>query len=131
VNEIEQGGCKALLTHPGKAKAMTANVNKTDKLDARGLITLLRNGTLPMVWIAPSEVRDGRELPRTCMALCKIRVALKNRIRTTLAKDKEVDINREQTARHGPFECGLQDQQQSGSQCQDQVDKGSFDKPAS
>jgi hypothetical protein len=62
------------------------NVNKTDKLDARGLATLLRNGTLPTVWIAPSEVRDERELPRTRMALCKIRVALKNRIHAMLAK---------------------------------------------
>ena len=65
---------------------MMGNVNKTDKLDARGLTTLLRNGTLPTVWIAPSEVRDERELPRTRMALCKIRVALKNRIHATLAK---------------------------------------------
>jgi transposase len=79
VNEIEQAGCKALLTHPGKAKAMMGNVNKTDKLDARGLTTLLRNGTLPTVWIAPSEVRDERELPRT-------RMALKNRIHATRAK---------------------------------------------
>jgi transposase len=86
VEEIEQAGCKALLTHPGKAKAMMGNVNKTDKLDARGLTMLLRNGTLPTVWIAPSDVRDGRELPRTRMALCKIRVALKNRIHATLAK---------------------------------------------
>jgi transposase len=65
---------------------MMGNVNKTDKLDARGLATLLRNGTLPTVWIAPTEVRDERELPRTRMALCKIRVALKNRIHATLAK---------------------------------------------
>jgi len=61
-------------------------VNKTDKLDACGLATLLRNGTLPTVWIAPGETRDERELPRTRMALCKIRVALKNRIHATLAK---------------------------------------------
>src|SRR5512141_1123549 len=86
VDEIEQAGCKAQLTHPGKAKAMTGNVNKTDKLDARGLAMLLQNGTLPTVWIAPSEVRDERELPRTRMALCKIRVALKNRVHATLAK---------------------------------------------
>ena len=30
---------------------------KTDKLDARGLAILLRNGTLPEVWIPPSELR--------------------------------------------------------------------------
>ncbi len=86
VEEIEQAGCQALLAHPAKAKAMMGNVNKTDKLDARGLAMLLRNGTLPTVWIAPSEVRDERELPRTQMALCKIRVALKNRVHATLAK---------------------------------------------
>ena len=86
VHKMEQAGCQPLLAHPAKAKAMMGNVNKTDKLDARGLATLLRNGTLPTVWIAPSEVRDERELPRTRMALCKIRVALKNRIHATLAK---------------------------------------------
>ena len=36
--------------------------NKTDKLDAKGLAILLRNGTLPEVWIPPSELRDQREL---------------------------------------------------------------------
>jgi len=86
VDEIEQAGCQALLAHAAKAKVMMGNVNKTDKLDARGLAMLLRNGTLPTVWIAPSQVRDERELPRTRMALCKIRVALKNRIHATLAK---------------------------------------------
>jgi transposase len=86
VDEIEQAGCQALLAHAAKAKVMMGNVNKTDKLDARGLAMLLRNGTLLTVWIAPSQVRDERELPRTRMALCKIRVALKNRIHATLAK---------------------------------------------
>ena len=86
VDEMEQAGCQPLLAHPAKAKAMMGNVNKTDKLDARGLATLLRNGTLPTVWIAPSAVRDERELPGTRMAVCKIRVALKNRIHATLAK---------------------------------------------
>lgn len=86
VDEIEAAGCQALLAHAAKAKVMMGNVNKTDKLDARGLVTLLRNGTLPTVWIAPQEIRDARELPRTRMVLCKIRVALKNRIHATLAK---------------------------------------------
>lgn len=86
VDEIEQAGCQPLMAHAAKAKAMMGNVNKTDKLDARGLATLLRNGTLPTVWIAPGETRDERELPRTRMALSKIRVSLKNRIHATLAK---------------------------------------------
>jgi transposase len=74
------------MAHAAKAKVMMGNVNKTDKLDARGLATLLRNGTLPTVWIAPAKIRDERELPRTRMALCKIRVSIKNRIHATLAK---------------------------------------------
>lgn len=86
VDEIEEAGCQPLMAHAAKAKAMMGNVNKTDKLDARGLATLLRNGTLPKVWIAPGETRDQRELPRTRMAFSKIRVALKNRIHATLAK---------------------------------------------
>ena len=48
---------------------MMGQINKTDKLDARGLNTLQRNGTLPTVWIPPGELRDQRELPRTRMAL--------------------------------------------------------------
>ncbi len=85
VNEIEQASCRPLMAHAAKAKAMMGNVNKIDKLDARGLANLLRNGTLSTVWVAPGG-RDERELPRTRMALCKIRVALKNHIHATLAK---------------------------------------------
>jgi transposase len=86
VDEIETAGCKPMMAHSVNAKVMMGNINKTDKLDARGLATLLRNGTLPTVWIAPAEIRDERELPRTWMALCKMRVSLKNRIHATLAK---------------------------------------------
>ena len=85
-DEIEASGCVPLLTHPAKAKVMMGNVNKTDKLDAKGLATLLRLGSLPTVWLPPARVRDGRELPRTRMVLTKMRTALKNRIHATLAK---------------------------------------------
>jgi transposase len=40
VDEIETAGCKALMVHAAKAKVMMENVNKTDKLDARGFATL-------------------------------------------------------------------------------------------
>ena len=86
VDEIEAAHCLPLLTNPAKAKVMMGKVNKTDKLDAQSLATLLRLGTLPSVWVPPGEVRDMRELPRTRIALCKLRVALKNRIHATLAK---------------------------------------------
>src|SRR3990170_4452100 len=97
VDEIEVAGCVALLAHAGKAKAMMGHTHKTDKLDAEGLATLLHNGTLPTVWIPPGDLRDERELPRTRMALSKVRTMLKNRMHSTLAKyalspDTESDI---------------------------------------
>lgn len=85
-DEIEAAGCLPLLTHAAKAKLMMGNVNKTDKLDAKGLAKLLHLGSLPTVWLPPGEIRDERELHRTRMAFSKLRTALKNRIHATLAK---------------------------------------------
>jgi hypothetical protein len=76
VDQIEAAGCLPHLAHAAKAKMMMGNVHKTDKLDADGLATLLHNGTLPSVWIAPGSLRDERELPRTRMAFSKMRTAL-------------------------------------------------------
>jgi len=61
-------------------------VNKTDKLDARGLNKLQRIGTLPEVWIPPGKLRDKRELTRTRMVLVAQRTQFKNRIHSTLDK---------------------------------------------
>jgi len=59
---------------------------KTDKVDANGLGILLRNGTLPEVWIPPSELRDQRESLRLRMFLVQQRTRLKNRIQGALAR---------------------------------------------
>ena len=86
VDEIEAAGCRPKLVHAPKAKLMMGMINKTDKLDARGLNQLQRNGTLPVVWIPPGELRDQRDLPRTRMVLVQQRTRLKKRIHATLAK---------------------------------------------
>jgi transposase len=86
VDEIEAAGCVPKLVHARKAKLMMGQINKTDKLDARGLNHLQRTGTLPTVWIPPGELRDQRDLPRTRMVLVRQRTQLKNRIHATLAK---------------------------------------------
>ena len=86
VEEIEQAGCLPRLVHAAKAKLMLGMINKTDKLDARGLNRLQRAGTLPTVWIPPGELRDKRELTRARMALVRQRTQLKQRIQATLAK---------------------------------------------
>lgn len=52
----------------------------------RGLGILLRNGTLPEVWIPPAELRDQRELLRLRMFLVQPRTRFKNRIHAALAR---------------------------------------------
>ena len=86
VEEIEQAGCVPQLVHPRKAKVMMGCINKTDKLDVHGLNRLQRNETLPKVWIAPPEIRDLRDLPRTRMFFCQERTRVKNRIQASLTK---------------------------------------------
>jgi len=65
VDELEAAGLDARLVHPLEAKKRMSGRNKTDKLDAAGLAMLLRNGTLPEVWIPSSQLRDLRGLLRT------------------------------------------------------------------
>ncbi len=86
VDEIEAGGGKPQLVNARLAKLMMGSVNKSDKLDAKGMNRLQRTGTLPTVWIPPSSVRDARELPRTRMVLSRQRTQLKNRVHATLGK---------------------------------------------
>ncbi|MHC4442028.1 MAG: IS110 family transposase [Planctomycetota bacterium] len=86
VDEIEGAGMQPRLVHAHKAKLMLGSINKTDKLDTRGLNKLQRAGTLPAVWIPPGEIRDRRELPRTRMVFAKTRTRLKNRIHSVFDK---------------------------------------------
>ncbi len=86
IDEIERAGKKPLLVHARKAKLMLGSINKTDKMDVRGLNLLQRTGTLPTVWIPTSEIRDKRELARTRMFFAKRRTQLKNRIHSIIDK---------------------------------------------
>jgi len=86
VDEVEQAKMHPRLVHARKAKLMLGMIDKTDKLDARGLNRLQQTGTLPTVWIPPMDIRDKRELPRTRMVFAHQRTKLKNRIHSVLAK---------------------------------------------
>jgi transposase len=86
VEAMEQAGHQPILVNPRKAKNLMGYYNKTDKLDAKGLAMLNRNGSLPEVWIPPAELRDQRELSRMRMSLVAVRTKFKNRIQATLAK---------------------------------------------
>lgn len=80
VDEMERLGHHPKLANPLEAKRRMGLTKKTDKLDARGLAILLRNGTLPEVWIPPSELRDQRELLRMRIFLVHLKTRVKNRI---------------------------------------------------
>jgi transposase len=86
VDEMERLGHCPRLCNPPEAKRRMGLTNKTDKLDARGLAILLRNGTLPEVWIPRGELRDQRELLRLRIFLVRMRTRVKNRVQATLAR---------------------------------------------
>ena len=80
VDRLEAAGLDVRLVHPLEAKKRMGGRNKTDGLDAAGLARLLRNGTLPEVWIPPAALRDLRGLLRTRLALRHHTTRLKDRI---------------------------------------------------
>jgi len=86
VDEIEAGGGQPQLVNARLAKLLNGSVNKSEKLDAKGLNRLQRTGTLPTVWIPSGAVRDARELPRTRMLFSRQRTQVKNRVLATIAK---------------------------------------------
>jgi transposase len=87
VDEMESAGHNPRLVHPLEAKKrMGKTSKKTDQVDAKGLGILLRNGTLPEVWIPSAELRDQRELLRFRMFLVQQRTRFKNRIQGALAR---------------------------------------------
>lgn len=45
------------MGHALEVKKRIGGAHKTDTVDERGLALLLRNGTLPEVWIPPAGVR--------------------------------------------------------------------------
>jgi transposase len=86
VDEIEQAGHRARLAHALRAKRRMEGRHKTNERDARGLALLLRNGTLPEVWIPPAALRDEREMLRWRMSLSRMRTRVKNRMHGLLQR---------------------------------------------
>jgi transposase len=80
VDELEAAGLDVRLVNPVEAKKRMPGRKKTDQADAAGLAMMLRNGTLPEVWIPPAQLRDLRGLLRTRLSLRRHTTMLKNRI---------------------------------------------------
>jgi transposase len=77
--------------NPLKAKRRIGGRNKTDPIDARGLAILLRNGTLPEVWVPPGQLGNLRGLMRTRLALRSHATCVKNRIHTAIRRYGTLD----------------------------------------
>jgi len=84
VRAIEEAGLEPHLAHALEAKKRIGGTHKTDGLDAKGRVTLLRNGTLPEVWIPPAKLRDVRGLVRSRLALRRYQSSFKCRIHAAL-----------------------------------------------
>lgn len=86
IDELEAAGLEPHLANPKEAKQRMRGRNKTDRLDAAGLALLLRNGTLPEVWIPDGRLRDLRGLLRTRLAMRRQTTFLKNRISAAIRR---------------------------------------------
>jgi len=86
VEQIEKANLEPHLTNPLEAKKRMGGVNKLDSSDAAGLLTLLRSGTLPEVWIPRGGQRDLRGLVRSRLVLRRHVSGLKCRIHGVLTQ---------------------------------------------
>jgi transposase len=84
VDEMTAAGHIPHLAHAFTARRRVGGRHKTNERDARGLALLLRNETLPEVWIPPASLRDEREMLRWRMRLSHMGAQLKNRIQGLL-----------------------------------------------
>lgn len=86
VDALQQAGASVHLAHPLGVKGFAYRRVKNDYRDAADLADLLRMRRLPEAWIAPTEVRDRRELVRHRHKLVGLRTSLKAQVHAVLAK---------------------------------------------
>jgi transposase len=86
VDALQAAGAEVHLAHPLGVSMFRLRRVKNDERDARDLADLLRLGRLPEAWIAPSAVRELRELVRHRHKLVQLRSGLKSQVHAVLAK---------------------------------------------
>jgi transposase len=85
-NELSARGVEVVLVDPGEAAARKGRKRraKTDRLDARFLLSLLVSGLLPRAWMPPAEIQELRVLTRTRKALVDARSGMAERVQALL-----------------------------------------------
>ena len=86
VDRMESMGLEPHLAHALHVRNQIKSSNKTDGSDAMGLAMLLRNGTLPEVWVPSGKLRDLRGLMRCRLRMRRITAMLQNRILAALRR---------------------------------------------
>lgn len=86
VRAMEEAGLDPHLAHALEVKKRMPGHNKSDGLDAKGLALLLRNGSLPEVWIPPASLLDLRDLMRTRLSVRQQGSLLKCRMQAALRR---------------------------------------------
>lgn len=82
------GKYRVKLCHPGYAKRMKSNPDKTDFSDSELISDLNRVGYLPEVWLAPEALRDLRMLIRYRQQIVNQQKNTKQRIRAILRNNR-------------------------------------------
>lgn len=86
IEQIEAARLVPHLADPHEVKKRIGGVNKGDARDAAGLALLLRNGTLPEVWVPGKGQRDLRGLVRSRLVLRRTASRLKCRMHGVLTQ---------------------------------------------
>ena len=85
---IHRGGWPLHLSHPGYVARLKQSPDKSDFSDAQLLADLARVGYIPMVWLAPPEVRELRRLVRFRQQLVDERRDIKLRVSALLREHR-------------------------------------------
>lgn len=83
-DQLELAGWEVMVADAVKVKGFAPLACKTDRIDAWVLAELTRRDLVPQVWLPDPGVRAERERVRYRLHLVRHRVALKNRIHSTL-----------------------------------------------
>jgi len=83
---LEMDGHQVVLAHPLKTRVIAEARVKTDRVDAKILMHLLRTGFLPTSYIPCREIRDLRNLVRRRIFLGRYTARLKNKIYAELLR---------------------------------------------
>lgn len=83
-DQLELAGWDVAIADAQKVKGFAPLVCKTDRIDAWVLAELTCRDLVPEIWLPTPEVRAERERARWRLHLVRHRVALKNRIHSTL-----------------------------------------------